>query len=416
MPPKKGKGNSSASASYNPPSLEHLLERVDQIEGDPSLNNEKNIGKILGALDEAFDAVPTNAKKQSAAEKLIKEITERCEALKALREAKSAARKQEPMFGLILNYGESTASAVLPHNHPFCALGKKHEAVRAHLIPVQAVRSATMRMESEIEIAKGDDETNVLKQKFKRGIRGAYEHNSNDIANLIPCLVIPKHLEEYIDTIIRDYAIECSKTGSRSNNRPKETSTSAITNESEFAAQHPDVYLEIFGSALETLPTGPSFDEQDKAQLIKNFSTGVAILRDVSARVFPESTGLFGTTLAERSRSRSETEGKDEFREVEAHRPPPSREGFVEFATAHNLPVLENSFIAASSKNDPADKSANINFASSNDGLDDEEKESPTGDVSPRLVRKGSISGNNKPLIGGADNANYDDEKLEMNK
>jgi len=406
MPPKREKGKNSASASAvadTPSSLEELLARVKKIEKDPSRNSEKNIREILGAIDGIFNAIPKNPRKQEIAEELIAEIQERCEALSTIRETKSAARKKEPMFGLIENYRESAANAVLPHDHPFCALGPKHEAVRAHLIPVQAVRSAAMR--SEIRIVEDDDpETITKKQAFKRGLKGDYNHDKNDISNLVPCLIIPKHLEQYIDSSIKAYAIACSETRRRSINRPEETSTSAISNESEFAAQHPDVYLQIFGFLLETLPTGPSFSEKDKEQLVENFRTGVEILRDISTRVFPSSTGLFGTTLTARSRTRSETEGIDNFRLVEDGRPAPSLAEFIDLATAKRSLHPENIFIA---KPDRSDHTAGT--SASRD--EDYEEKSPTGDVSPRVVRKGSVSGNNKPLVGGAQDKTYDDEE-----
>jgi hypothetical protein len=233
------------------------------------------------------------------------------------------------MFGLVVSYRDHLKFP-LPHDHPSC---QGHGAVRAHIFPVRAFIAAAKRCSDEIE---GEA---VKKKAILGGIsQEPYHHDTNTVANLIPCVILPKSLELWMDGLITEYAIHISDTGRTSANYPqkkaKDSATAAITNASEFASQFPDAYLEIFCFLLKE---EARLTDSEIATVKLSLREGVNRLRELSEECFPGNLGLFGTDKTNLPRTRSHEEflqSKDgivEYRQVGNNATSPSLDEFKNF-------------------------------------------------------------------------------------
>lgn len=205
------------------------------------------------------------------------------------------------------------------------------EYCRSHIFPAWALQEIIaenpvlsekkVKKPDQFEIAKKSLHTDAgicdLFHQLRTSAQSKHAKNKSAASDAIPYIILPKYVEEEINKEISSYAEYASDTKVES---AKTKGTSAIVNDSQFAKQHPDVYLQIFSQVVsqysETLPS------QDRKKLQTNLRSGIDLVHKLSdqykgvldniieddkrKKEILDTPSLFGISSKNRSRTKSE--------------------------------------------------------------------------------------------------------------
>ncbi|MCH9754218.1 MAG: hypothetical protein K0T99_04895 [Alphaproteobacteria bacterium] len=101
------------------------------------------------------------------------------------------------------------------------------------------------------------------------------------LADVIPCMVVPKSLEQRMNKLITEFARECDN--------------GAILNDSELATQHPDVYMHAFNRCMTIYQN--SLPPKEAEKIGRSLDTMNAVMRELSGS-FTESFAKAGVPVS----------------------------------------------------------------------------------------------------------------------